>query len=242
MKWETSISKVTDEGAVIRGYKLEELVGKVSFTDMIFLMMAGRLPKEGERRVVDAMLVASTDHGVQVPSITAARIVQSAGNPSNAAIAAGVLAIGDSHGGAIEQAAQFFEENKEEDARAAVQKMLAEKKRIGGFGHKRYDEDPRVAPLFDLARKEGIAGAHVEFAKAAGRELSEAKGRPLNLNIDGAMAAILCDMGVSWQAARSLFVIARTVGIAAHALEERQTMKTYRRVDDKDVDYTGPGA
>lgn len=239
MKWETSISKVMKEGAVIRGKELKGLVGKVTFTDMIFLTMTGRLPKEGERDVLDALFVSCVDHGIQVPSVTSARIVQSAGNPINASIAAGVLSIGDNHGGAVEQAAKFFEECSSQGAKAAVQGKLDKKERLGGFGHKHYERDPRVEPLFMLAEEKGVAGKHVEFARKADEVLCELKGRPLHLNIDGAMAAILCDLGVPWQAARAFFIIPRTAGIAAHVVEERMSGKVYRRVADEDVTYTG---
>src|SRR3990172_10901913 len=110
MKWNTKISKVSEKGANVRGYDISELVGKITFTDMICLLLKGELTKKGERELLDAIFVSAAEHGIQVPSITSARIVQSAGNPINTSVAAGILAIGDYHGGAVEQASKLFQE------------------------------------------------------------------------------------------------------------------------------------
>ena len=238
MKWTTKIS-TTDGEALVRGYPVAELVGKISFTEMIFLLHKGELPTKAERELLDAILVAAADHGIQVPSVAAARIVQSSGNSLNTAVAAGVLAIGDHHGGAIEGAARIFQEKNGEKANEVVKAMLARKERVPGFGHKQYDQDPRVAPLFALAEKNKIAGKHVTFAKQVDKELCSQTGKTLHLNIDGAMAAILSDLGFPWQSARAFFIIARTAGIAAHCVEERMNEPPYRRVEDKDVTYSG---
>lgn len=241
MNWETGISKVTEEGAVVRGYKMSDLLGKISFTEMVCLLLKGELPKKDEREVVDAILVSAAEHGVQVPSVMAARLVQSAGNPVNAATAAGVLAIGDAHGGAGEQAAKLFQERKEDSPAEVVKEFLSAKRRLPGFGHKKYEKDPRVDPLFALAEERGLSGEHVAFAKAVDEELCKQSGKTLHLNVDGAMAAICSDLGFSWQSLRSLFIIARTVGVSAHVVEERASGKRYRREDEKNISYSGPG-
>jgi len=240
MKWKTSIQKGTEDGVRIQGYDLNELVGKISFTDMIFLLFTGELPNADQRAMLDAMFVSSAVHTVVVPSITSARIVQSAGNTINTSVAAGVLAIGDYHGGAIEGAAQVFQENINNDAGEVVKQMREQKKRVPGYGHKKYKQDPRVAPLFALAEKHKCAGKHIEFAKKVDAAVCEQTGKELHLNIDGAMAAILSDLGLSWQSARAFFIIPRTVGIAAHVVEEQSSGEKYRREDESNVTYTGP--
>src|SRR3989344_1656880 len=113
-KWKTEISK---EGT-IRGYKLDELINNLTFTEMIFLTLKGELPKKNEVKMMDAILVSCVEHSIAPPSITAARISASAGNPLNAAVAAGILGIGDFHGGAIEASAKMMQEysGKEEKA------------------------------------------------------------------------------------------------------------------------------
>jgi len=240
MKWNTKISKASDESMRIRGYEISKLVGKVSFTDMICLLLKGELPKKGECEVLDAVFVSAAEHGINVPSITAARIVQSAGNPINTSVAAGVLAIGDYHGGAVEQAARLFQENVGSKASDVVKERLARKERLGGFGHKQYDQDPRVAPLFALAEKHKLAGRHIKFAKEVDKELCAQSKKTLHLNIDGAIAAIISDLGFPWQSGRAFFIIPRTAGIAAHVVEERMSGEVYRREDDSNVSYSGP--
>jgi len=236
MKWDTKISKIED-GARIHGYAVSDLVGKATFTDVICLLLKGELPKEGERELLDAVFVSSAEHGMQVPSVMSARIVQSAGNPINTSIAAGIMSIGDHHGGAVEQAAKIFQENS--DAKNLVTHMRTKKQRIPGFGHKHYDQDPRVAPLFELAEKHNLAGKHIQLAKEIDKELCEQTGKSLHLNIDGAIAAIISDLHFSWQSARAFFIIPRTAGIAAHVVEERVSGEIYRRESDENVTYSG---
>jgi len=238
MKWNTKISK-SGEDLLVRGYKLSNLAGKITFTDMICLLLKGELPKKGEREVLDAIFVSAAEHGIQVPSITAARIVQSAGNPLNASVAAGILAIGDSHGGAVEQAAKLFQEHSSEKAVGIVKQMISRKERVPGYGHKVYDQDPRVAPLFALAEKHKLSGKHIKFAKEIDKELFKQTKKTLHLNIDGAIAAVISDLGFPWQAARAFFIIPRTAGIAAHAVEERMNESPFRRLDETDVTYSG---
>jgi len=240
MKWETKIQKETPDGVKIKGYDLVELVGKISFTEIIFLLFTDKIPTPDQKAVLDAIFVSSAVHSITVPSITSARIVQSSGNPLNASIAAGILAIGDYHGGAIEPSARLFQENIGDDPSKLVSDMLSQKKRLPGYGHKKYKKDPRVAPLFELAQKHNVAGKHIEFAKKIDDILCEQTKKDLHLNIDGAMAAILSDLGIDWQAARAFFIIPRTAGIAAHAVEERTSGEVYRREDESNVTYSGP--
>jgi citryl-CoA lyase len=240
MKWNTKISKVSEKGAGVRGYDVSQLVGKITFTDMICLLLKGELPKKGERELLDAVFVSAAEHGVQVPSVTSARIVQSAGNPINAAVAAGILAVGDNHGGAVEQAARLFQEICDQKPADVVKGMISRKERVPGYGHKHYDQDPRVAPLFSIAEKHGLAGKHVAFAKEIDKELCSQTKKVLHLNIDGAIAAIISDLGFPWQSARAFFIIPRTAGISAHVVEERMSGEIYRREDDDNVAYSGP--
>ena len=236
-KWKTAISTSSDDGVVIRGHKLNDLVGNKSFSEVAWLLLRGNLPSEQEKRIFDALLVAMIEHTIAVPSILAARTVQSAGNSANAAIAAGILAIGDHHGGAIEHAGRFFIENKGKNARDAVQAIIAAGKRVPGYGHKIYTIDPRVQRLLEVLKKEGKTMPTVAFAQQVEQVLGET-GKKLPLNIDGMAAAMLVDLGFLPEMLRSIFIIARTVGIAAHVNEE-SAEKPYRRLDDADWEYVG---
>src|SRR3989338_9874026 len=106
-KWKTSISGIVDGEVHIHGYKITDLIDQVSFTDAIFLELKGELPTEKERTMLDGILISTIDNGMGPPTITNARNSASAGNPMQAAVAAGVLGIGEYHGGAIQKCARL---------------------------------------------------------------------------------------------------------------------------------------
>ena len=187
--------------------------------------------------MLDAMLTAAVEHSVAVPSISAARIVASAGNSMNAGVAAGILAIGEHHGGAIEKCAKILQETQ--DVKGLIDAMLLRKERMPGFGHKVYKRDPRAVQLVEIAQSEKVAGKFVKLAQEIDHLLWKKTDKELHLNIDGAMAAILSDLGVPWQMARAFFIIPRTVGICAHVHEETVFEKPYRRFEDEEVEYIG---
>ncbi len=100
--WETSIAKVVSEDdreeIIVRGHQLDDLIGRISFSDMMFLMLQGKLPTGEEARVLDALLVASVEHGIAPPSMIA-RCYASYGTSLPAAVGAGISAFGDRMGG-----------------------------------------------------------------------------------------------------------------------------------------------
>lgn len=240
MKWKTAISKADDKGNAIRGYDLNDLIGNLSFCEMIYLILKGELPAGNEAKMLDAMLVACTEHSIAPPSILSARTAVSSGNPFNVGVAAGILSIGEHHGGAVEQCARILQENAGKNAEEFARKMKEEGKRIPGFGHKTYTTDPRTAELFRLAENYGVKGNHCRFAEEIEAALEKASGRKLCLNIDGAIAAIMSDMGMDWRLGKGLFTIGRAVGITAHTYEEITREKPYRRLEDEEVEYDGP--
>src|ERR1043166_1402932 len=144
----------------VRGYDVLDLMRNRSFTDMIFLLHHSRVPTPEERRVIDAMLIGGADHGPGAPSCAAARLAASGNRQSpSAAVAAGVLTIGDEHGGAgsgcMELLAEGIERSKksetpfEDEAVRLVDEARAAKTRIPGFGHRVHSVvDPRVDVLF----------------------------------------------------------------------------------------------
>jgi citryl-CoA lyase len=229
-EWKTYIADSTESGTVIRGYSLEDLVGTITYTQGIFLLLAGRLPNKKETQMLDAMFVSAMEHGIAVPSITSARIVLSGGNPLHVGAAAGILSLGESHGGAIEAAALVLSSKK--SSKAIVIDHKKRKVRVAGFGHRMYkDQDPRAELLFSYAKKLGFYKSHCKLAKAIESELSDSK-KKIPLNIDGAMAAILLDMGLDAKMSRAFFIIPRTAGILAHLYEEMTQEKPLRRLND----------
>ena len=178
-----------------------------------------RLPSPGERRLLDALLIGVADHGSGAPSCAAARLAASGNRSSiSSAIAAGILAIGDDHGGAGYELHGAHRRRPGRRARAdgAVRRgrraadgrrgRAGQKRRLPGLGHRVHTTDPRVKVLFDMARAEGVAGDGILFMEALEAE-ARARIKPLPMNIDGALAAILHDMGFPPPAGRFLFII-----------------------------------
>ncbi len=249
-KWSTSITKIEPNNVQIRGYKVDDLIHKVSFTEVIFLILKGELPDKGQKQMMDAILVSSIDHGVTPPSALAARTVASTGASFNAALASGILAIAEFHGGAIEKCMIFLkqavekkkQENKttEEMAALLVREALEKKQRLYGYGHRFHTQDPRTKCLIEVARDTGYFGEIIEMALAVKDSLHKERGKVLELNVDGAIASLLCEMDFTPELGNAFFVIARTPGLIAHVHEERTTQKKMRRIEPGAYNYAGP--
>lgn len=240
-EWKTGVTYNKPDKTLIRGYPLEELIAKLSYAEAVYLILKGELPSKGHAAVMNAILVSCIDHGVNPPSIQSARRVISGGSPLQAGVAAGVLAIGDSHGGAIEQCARIIQEAvaAKKSPEDLVEEAVANKKRLPGFGHKIYQIDPRTQELLKIAKKNKTDGKFVKFALGVEAALEKAKSRKLCLNIDGITAALLLEMGFPWQAGKGFFIIGRTAGLVAHCVEEKTREKPFRRLSDEDVTYDG---
>jgi citrate synthase len=249
-RWTTAITKIQANEILLRGYPIEELMGKLPFAHVAFLIMTGELPTKAQGEFIDAMLVACIDHGVTPPSALNARHAASTGAPLNAAAAAGILAINRSHGGSAEEAMKVFLESEhwrnsagisfQEMAERFVLGELDSGRRIPGYGHRYHEEDPRTKRLLELARAANVAGAHVDLALAIESVLSKTLQRSMPLNVDGIIAAVLCDMNVPVEIASSFFMLARLPGLVAHALEEQQRHTPMRDIDPKLHEYDGP--
>jgi citryl-CoA lyase len=240
MQWKTAISKVSENKETIRGYDLSELVKNKSFVETIFLILKGNLPNEKESTMLNALFTAAIDHGVGTASVMTSRMVASAGNSMHTALAAGILAMGKLHGGATAGAAKFFAENMEIKNVAELVASLKEKKiRLPGYGHKVLTHDHRTDTLFAVAKITKFYGQHCRFAEEVEKELNKISSKPLPLNIDGAMAAIILDMGFAWQMAKGFFLIARVPGLVAHIYEEMTGDAGLRRLDSGEEQYIG---
>ena len=241
-KWKTSIT--SHEGGIpaIRGYKVPEILKKLSFTQAIFLVLKGELPTSKEEAMMNALLVAAVDHGVGPPSTTVARVTASTGVPLTTAVATGVAAMGKSHAGAIEAAAVIFQDavKKGRSASDIVEKSRFKSERIPGYGHKIYEVDPRTQAILEVAEKNGYKGKHIELAIEIEKELEKAVGRKLALNIDGITAAVISELGFEAELGNGFFIISRVVGLVAHVYEEKTREKPVRRIDESEIDYDGP--
>jgi citrate synthase len=225
-------------------------MGSITFSQAIYLVLKGEMPSEKVGQLIDAIFVSSVDHGASPPSVLTARTVMSTGAELNSAVAAGVLAISRYHGGAIEEGMKLFLEisrrmdergiDEEDAAQEILREMKAKKQRASGFGHRLHTQDPRTVKLFNLAEELGLAGQHIRIARAVEKSLAEQMGRPLPINVDGAIAAVLCDLDIPPEIGNAFFIIARVPGLVAHVHEEKTRMKTMRKIHPADYEYDGP--
>jgi citrate synthase len=211
-----------------------------------YLLLTGELPDEKVGNVVEAILVAVVDHGPATPSAKATITVASTGAPLSAAVGAGVLAVTRYHGGAIEDSMTVLEEcvgmglDPYEAATEVVTRYRSRAMRIAGFGSRTHTEDPRVIRLLEYARELDVAGLHVEQLGHLQRALSQAVGRNLPVNVDGAIGALLLEIRFPKAAANGLFLISRVAGLVAHAVEEQRRYKPLHSADAQAVEYDGP--
>ncbi|MGB2764107.1 MAG: citryl-CoA lyase [Candidatus Aminicenantaceae bacterium] len=250
LHWKTSITDVKPNKINMRGYPVDKLMGKISFAQAIYLVLKGEFPTPEVGKLIDAIFVSSVDHGASPPSVLAARTVASTGAELNSAIAAGVQAISRFHGGAIEEGMKLFleiarrmEEKKaseEEVVPQVLEEMKKKKKRVSGFGHRIHTKDPRTKKLFALAEELGYAGKYIRIALAIEKHLESQLGKSLPINVDGAIAALLCELGISPEIGNAFFIIARVPGLVAHVHEERTRMKPMRKIHPQDYEYDGP--
>jgi citrate synthase len=250
LSWKTAVTKIEPNKIWIRGYRLDRLMGQVSFAQMVYLLLKGELPSPNMGRLIEAILVSSVDHGTTPPSALSAITVASTGATLNASVAAGILAISQFHGGAIEEcmrilaeARKMMESNNMSPAEAAqetINQYKQAKKRLSGFGHRLHINDPRTKKLFDLAQEYGIAQDYVKLARAFETELEHSFGKKLPLNVDGAIATLLCEMKFDPILANAFFMIARIPGLVAHIYEEKVRYKPMRKIHPTDVIYDGP--
>ncbi len=228
--WRTAISDSDETTIRFRGYDVSRLMASASFSDVVFLLHQGRMPTDHERRLMDAILIAVADHGPGSPSAAAARVVATGNRQApEAAVAAGVLAIGDKHAGAglacmelIDDALRRAREEQisiEAAAKRAIAEAKATQTRLPGLGHRTHSTDPRTAVLFGLAAESGLARDGVAFMLALEQAAREGI-KPLPINVDGALAAVLYDLGFPALFGKFVFMIGRVAGLTAQVMEE----------------------
>jgi citrate synthase len=235
--WRTSIIDMRPGVIRFRGYPIEELIGRVSLAQMIWLMTRGELPDQAQGDLLDAALMAAVDHGPQAPSIAIARMAATCGVGLNNAMGSAVNVLGDVHGGAGEQAMELYlaaaaridaGAAPEEATKATLDEFIAAHgKFVSGYGHRFHPVDPRAPRLLELVdqavRRGTVSGSYATIARAIEAELAARKGgRPIPMNIDGATAVIYAELGFPPPLARGLFCLSRSVGILAHAWEQTQ--------------------
>ena len=235
--WRTSIIDMEPGRIAFRGHAIEDLIGNVSFGQMIWLMTRGELPTPAQAALLESALVAGVDHGPQAPSIAAARMAATCGVGLNNVMATGVNMLGDVHGGAGEQCAELYEdiaaridagdglESATRDGIAAWREVNG--KIVSGFGHRFHKPvDPRAPRLMELVREAArsgtVSGRFADIGEAVQSEIGRARGTAIAMNIDGATAVIFCELGFPPPLSRGLFCLSRSVGVLAHGWEQMQ--------------------
>jgi citrate synthase len=254
--WDTAIIDIHPGKIAIRGYPIEELIGRVRFPDMIWLMLRGDLPSRGQSDLLEAALVPGVDHGPHAPSIAISRMAVTCGLPVNGAMASAINVLDDIHGGAGQQCMELYREidaaaGEAGDVVLAATEVIQRRRNAGqkivpGFGHRFHPVDPRTAPLFALVAKAVAAGVVTGRWSTIGQGVEDAlKGitkRHIPMNIDGITAVIFCELGFEPELGRGLFILSRSVGILAHAWEQKQRGRRIMGPMPKDVPYhySGP--
>ena len=258
--WSTAIIDMKPGMIRYRGYAIEDLIGRVGFGAMVYLMTRGELPHPAAAKLLEAALVAAVDHGPQAPSIAAARMAITCGVGINNAMASAVNMLGDVHGGAGEQCVTLYNAiaarmgddpvNEQRLAQAVSAEMaaLAERgiRHVPGFGHRFHPRDPRAPRLLELvesaAADGAVSGRFAAIGRAVEAQLAAEKGRLIPMNIDGATGVVFAELGFPPPLCRGLFVLSRSVGALAHAFEEMQSGERNKGPIPRQMiwTYTGP--
>lgn len=235
---------VSDERSItIRGKDLvEELIGKVTYTEMVFFLIKGRLPDRREVRLLDACLVTLMEHGLTPSAIVARLIADNVPSEAQVAMAAGLLAVGNVFVGTIEGCAAILQAGVAEGGDPAayagrvVQDHRARGTPLPGFGHRLHKpDDPRAMRLIAIGEEAGCAGGYIALLKELGRALDAATGRHMTINATGAIAALLLEIGLPVECMRALAVVSRAGGLPGHLIENRRTgsgRRIWRMVDE----------
>ena len=253
--WDTSIIDIHPGKIAIRGYPIEQLIGRVRFPEMIWLMLRGELPTPAQADLLEAALVPGVDHGPHAPSIAISRMAVTCGLPVNGAMASAINVLDDIHGGAGQQCMELYRaidaaageggELVAAAARVLEARRAAGDKVVPGFGHRFHPVDPRVAPLYALLERAqaggAIGGRYARIGRAVEAALEAHKGKLIPMNIDGITAVVFCELGFEPELGRGLFILSRSVGILAHAWEQKQRGRRIMGPMPPDIPYKYSG-
>lgn len=251
--WSSALTHIETNRILLRGYPIDELMGRVPFGHAIYLLLTGELPSRALGQVIDAMLVGFIDHGVTPPPTLAARHAATTGATARNAVAAGVIGFGKHYGGDVLACRTLLDTGLDRagsslllnSAAAELAEELVQADNIPppGFGHRIHTVDPRATRLMQLAHELDVDQLYTQFLRALEQALARHPAltdQRLPINVDGAIAALCGDMGLSPEIADVLLVISRVPGLAAHALEEQQRQKPMRVIDSSTHRYDGP--
>jgi len=252
-RWATELTLIAPNRILVRGFRLDELMGRVNFGEAIYLLLTGELPTPSIGRLMDAMLVSFIDHGATPPSTLAARNAATTGASIRGSVAAGVLGFGRYHGGDVLACRTLLDDGLElarqgRSMAAAASELVDRIVEQGelpppGFGHRFHSVDPRATRLLQIAHELEVDQEYTQIIRALEHALSchgSLVGRSLPINVDGAIAAVCGDIGLPPEVADTLLIISRVPGLAAHALEEQRREQPMRAIDPTSHVYDGP--
>jgi len=252
-RWRTSLTHIEPNRILIRGYPIDEMMGRVHFGEAIYLLLTGDLPSPSIGRLVDAMLVSFIDHGATPPSTLAARNAATTGATLRGAVAAGVLCFGRYYGGDILTCRKLLDDGlalaragrSMSDAGAELVDRLVAADDVppSGFGHRYHKTDPRATRLLQMAHELEVDHEYTQLLRALEHALSRhpsLSDRSLPINIDGAVAAVCGDIGLPPEVADAFIIVSRVPGLAAHTLEEQQREEPMRVINPSTHVYDGP--
>lgn len=231
--WRTSISDVKPNSIRLRGYAVEDLIGRIGYIDMMWLLVRGELPSRQETALLEAAMLGGVDHGPHAPSIAVTRMAATCGLDMNSIIAEGVGVLGDVHGGAIAQSMELISglvadkvdvSDLETFGREVFRRSKAYDGYVPGYGHRFHSLDPRSPRVMEIARKaieEGvIEGPYMHMALKVEEAIAIVKGKRIPMNVDAAAGAVYLELGFDPAMGRALLVLSRSLGIIAHACEQ----------------------
>jgi citrate synthase len=250
-RWRTGLTAIEPNKILVRGYPIDEMMGRVSFGEAIYLLFVGELPTPAIGKMMEALLVSFIDHGPTPPSTLAARNTATTGATLRGCVAAGVLGFGRFFGGDIQACMEMLDRglarmragaSLKDTAADIADSALGRGELPPGFGHRYHTRDPRASRLFQMALELELDGDHISLIRAIDLSLQRRQTDTLNtgVNVDGAIGAVCSDMGLRPEVADGIFIISRVPGLIAHSLEERERHAPLRRIDPEGFVYDGP--
>ena len=217
------------------------------FINVAMAHILGRELGDPELRVLNAILITLMEHGLTPSAISTRSVYMSAPENLQGAVAAGLLAVGSSFVGTVENNARILarlveapEAERGGLAETIVQEHRARRAPVPGFGHHLHQpDDPRAVRLLEIGAENGLDGAYVASLRLLSEAVDAARGKHTTINATGATAALLGEIGIPAELMRGISVIGRTPGLVAHIAEEqkRPSGRFIWELVDKNIPY-----